>query len=106
VCNRDVCFTPAKARRSACTSELAGNQLHLFVGCLVIGTGSKRLLRGDDGASGFVNPQKRPSGWLFVVSPAANLPGSHDGVVFPGEPDGMNLDQPGIAIISEFKNVP
>jgi hypothetical protein len=88
------------------TSELAGNQLHLFVACLVIGTGSKRLLSGDDGASGFVNPQKRPSGRLFVVSPAANLPGSHDGAVFPGKPDGMNFDQSNIAIILEFKDVP
>jgi hypothetical protein len=47
---------------SARTSELAGNQLHLFVACLVIRTGSKRFLIGDDGTIGFVNPQKLPSG--------------------------------------------
>jgi hypothetical protein len=44
------------------TSELAGNQLHLFVAGPVIGTGSERLLIGDDGTIGFVNPQKLPSG--------------------------------------------
>jgi len=74
------------------TSELASNQLHLFVACLVIGTGRKRLLIGDDGTIGFVNPQKLPSDWFFVVVAAANLPGTHDGVVFPGKTDGMNFD--------------
>jgi len=88
------------------TSELASNQLHLFVACLVIGTGRKRLLIGDDGTIGFVNPQKLPSDWFFVVVAAANLPGTHDGVVFPGKTDGMNFDQSRIAIILEFKNVP
>lgn len=60
----------------------------------------------DDGIIGFVNPQKLPSDWFFVVGAASNLPGTHDGVVFFGETHGMNFDQSRITIVLEFKNVP
>jgi hypothetical protein len=106
VCNRDVPLYRDEPKLSAGASELAGNQLHLFVACLVIGTRSKRLLICHDGTIGFVNPQKLPPDWFFVVSATANLPGSHDRVVFLGETDGMNFDQSRIAIVLEFKHVP
>jgi hypothetical protein len=33
------------------------------------------------------------------------LPNSHDGVVFFGEANGVNLNRSGIAVIPEFKNM-
>src|SRR5260370_7868432 len=51
------------------TSELAGTQLHLFVACLVIVTGRKRLFSEIDVTIGFVNPHNLPSHWFYFVTP-------------------------------------
>jgi hypothetical protein len=46
-----------------------------------------------------------PADGFVADATAADLPDSHDGVVFFGEANGVNLDRSGIAVIPKFKNV-
>jgi hypothetical protein len=85
--------------------ELAGNLLHYGVAGFVSGARRKGLLMCHDGTRSFVQAQQLPADRFIAHATAANLPNSHDGVVFFGEANGVNLDRSGITVIPKFKNV-
>jgi len=58
-----------------------------------------------NGPCGFVQSQQLPTDRFIADTSSANLPNSHDGVVFLGEADSMDLNEPHITIILKLKDV-
>jgi hypothetical protein len=84
---------------------LARHLLHDWVARFVSGTRSKRLLVCHNRPRGFVQAQELPADGLVADASTANLPDPHDGVVFFGEANSMDLDGPDITIILKLQNV-
>jgi hypothetical protein len=84
---------------------LARHLLHDWVARFVSGTRRKRPLFGNNGFRRVVQAQQLPADRLIAYAAAVNLPDSHDGVVFFGEANSMDLYRSGIAIIPKFKDV-
>jgi hypothetical protein len=85
--------------------ELAGDLLHYRVAGFVSGARRKRLLMCHDGTRGFVQAQQLPANRFVARATAADLPNSHNGVVFLGEANSVDLDRSGVAVIAKFKNM-
>lgn len=87
------------------TSQLARHLLHDWIARFVTASRSQRLLMRHNGFRRFVQAQQLPADRLIAYAAAVDLPDSHDGVVFFGEANSMDLYRSGIAIIPKFKDV-
>ena len=58
-----------------------------------------------DGPRSFVQAQQLPADRFVARATAADLPNSHDGVVFLGEANSVDFDKSGVAVIAKFKNM-
>jgi hypothetical protein len=85
--------------------ELAGNLLHYGVAGFVSGARRKGFLMCHEGTRSFVQAQQLPADRFVARTTTADLPNSHDGVVFLGEANSVDLDRSGVAVIAKFKNV-
>jgi hypothetical protein len=85
--------------------ELAGNLFHYGVAGFVSGTRRKGLLMCHDGTRSFVQGQQLPADRFIAYATTADLPDPHDGIVFFGEADSVNLDGPDITVVLKLKNV-
>ena len=82
--------------------QLAGDNLHDGIAGLVTVSGSKGSLMGNDGFKWFVHAQDLPAGRFAVADSAADLPDPHDRIVVFREPNIVNLDHSGIAVITKL----
>jgi hypothetical protein len=83
--------------------ELRRDDLHIPITAFVTASGGIRLLVNHMGREGFIEPHQLPSNAFSAYATAANLPDAHDRIVIIGKPDGMDLDDARVAVISQLQ---
>lgn len=86
--------------------ELALDTAHDLIPALVPVARSKGLLFCNESPSSLVQAQQLPADRLMTDAAASNLPHAHDGMVFFGDSDGVNLNVAGVSIVSKLEDVP
>src|ERR1700675_4454487 len=85
--------------------ELASDNLHDGVAGLIALSRCERPLMRNDGLGCCVETQDLPAARFVVANSAANLPGSHDGIVVYGKTDIVNLYETGISVIAKLEDM-
>jgi hypothetical protein len=86
--------------------ELASDAAHDFIPSLVTVARSEGLLLRNECPGSFIHSQQLPADRLMADASASDLPDTHDRVVLFGDANGVDLNVPREAIVSELKDVP
>lgn len=90
-----------------CGLELALDAArHGLVAPLVTWARSHGFLVSDTCGEALIKAHELPPDGLITDAPASDLPNTHEPISLTAKPDGMNFDDSGKSIISEFKSLP